>query len=85
MVFGQDRAFDARHDRDLQRARELLERREPGRRETFLATWTEVLAAHHVTRGDVVEIVLDLAKGKKVSVTPPPKRSISDEAQLSWS
>ena len=85
MVFGQDRAFDARHDRNLQRARALLERREAGRRETFLQTWTEVLAGHHVTRGDVVEIVLELAKNRKVRITPSPKRAIGDDAQLEWS
>jgi hypothetical protein len=85
MVFGQDRAFDARHDRDLRRARELLERREAGRRETFLALWTEVLSGHHVTRADVVEITLELAARQKVTVSPTPKRSIGDDAQLVWS
>lgn len=84
MVFGQDRAFDARHDRDLRRAREFLEGRDAGRRETFLALWTEVLSGHHVTRSDVVDIILDLTARKKVSVTPTSKRSIGDDAQLSW-
>lgn len=85
LVFGQDRAFDVRHDRDLRRVRDLLESRAAGRRETFLSLWTEVLSAHHVTRADVVEIVLELVPRKRVLIAPPAKRSIGDDAQLTWS
>lgn len=85
MLFGQpDRAFEGRHERDLARVRELLERRESGRRETFLSLWTEVLSGHHVTRTDVVEIVIELATRKRVVIVPAVRRSIGDDAQLVW-
>ncbi|MFZ5443066.1 MAG: three-Cys-motif partner protein TcmP [Myxococcota bacterium] len=84
MIFGQDPAFDARHERDLRRAGELLARRQAGRQESFLALWTEVLSAYHVTRADVVELTLNLLAQKRLTISPPAKRSISDDAQLLW-
>lgn len=85
LVFGQDRAFDARHERDLRRVREQLERRDGGTRETFRSLWTDLLSAHHVTRTDVVEVVLELTARGRVRITPGTRRGIPDDALLAWS
>lgn len=82
-----DRRYDELHQRDRQRARETIVRlvaeKQPPVPMMFGTLWTELLQDHHLTRGEVGRIVMELHRAGQIIVRDvKPKQKVPQDNQV---